>query len=106
MSEPARISQSERHEIADDAGNYVVLLLKDGRYVFYEHLKPGSIRVRVGQTVMRGDVVGSLGFTGESTGPHLHFHVARGRDTIPVSFVDIPGDGIPRSLRRYASGHE
>ena len=100
MSEPARISQSERHEIADDAGNYVVLLLKDGRYVFYEHLKPGSIRVRVGQTVIRGDVVGSLGFTGESTGPHLHFHVADGPDPLDAEGLPFTIEGF-RLLGRY-----
>jgi murein DD-endopeptidase len=100
MTEPARISQRERHEIADDAGNYVVLRLKDGRYVFYEHLKPGSLRVKVGQTVARGDVVGSLGFTGESTGPHLHFHVADAPAPLDAEGLPFGFDGF-RLLGRY-----
>lgn len=62
--------------LEDAAGNYVALDLDDGRYAFYEHLKPGSITVRPGQRVRRGEVIGQLGFTGESTGPHLHFHIA------------------------------
>jgi murein DD-endopeptidase len=100
MSEPKSISQRGKHEIADDAGNYVVLALKDGRYVFYEHLKPGSIRVKAGQAVARGDVVGSLGFTGESTGPHLHFHVADAPTPLDAEGLPFAIDGF-RLLGRY-----
>lgn len=57
-------------------GNYVVLKVAADRYVFYEHLQPGSIRVKAGQRVGKGELVGRVGFTGQSTGPHLHFHVA------------------------------
>jgi murein DD-endopeptidase len=100
MGEPERVSQGGKHEIADDAGNYVVLRLKDGRYVFYEHLKPGSIHVKVGKTVARGDVIGSLGFTGESTGPHLHFHVADAPAPLDAEGLPFALDGF-RLLGRY-----
>jgi hypothetical protein len=100
LSEPSTISNSAKHEIAEDAGNYVVLGLKDGRYVFYEHLKPGSIRVKDGQTVARGEVIGSLGFSGESTGPHLHFHVADGPTPLDAEGLPFAIDGF-RLLGRY-----
>ncbi len=59
------------------SGNYITLDLGGGRYAFYEHLKHGSIRVKIGDRVRRGDVIGSLGNTGSSSaGPHLHFHVS------------------------------
>jgi hypothetical protein len=59
------------------SGNYIALDLGGGRYAFYEHLKHGSIRVKVGDRVRRGDVIGLLGNTGSSSsGPHLHFHVS------------------------------
>ncbi|GHN01971.1 hypothetical protein WSM22_34600 [Cytophagales bacterium WSM2-2] len=62
---------------ADKAtGNYISIKIGDNRFVFYEHLKPGSIKVKIGQKVKIGDVIASLGFTGQTTGPHLHFHVA------------------------------
>lgn len=67
---------AQKVPLEDAAGNYVALDLGDGRYAFYEHLKPGSITVKPGQRVQRGQVIGQLGFTGESTGPHLHFHIA------------------------------
>jgi hypothetical protein len=78
MAESASVSGNPKHALAEDAGNYVAMRLGDGRYAFYEHLRPGSIVVAPGQRVRRGDVLGKLGFTGASTGPHLHFHVADG----------------------------
>lgn len=60
------------------AGNHVVLDLGDGRFVFYGHLLEGSVRVSPGDRVARGDVIGLLGNSGNSTEPHLHVHVADG----------------------------
>lgn len=59
------------------SGNYVTLDLGGQRYAFYEHLKHGSVKVRTGERVKRGQVIGQLGNSGSSSaGPHLHFHVA------------------------------
>lgn len=70
------------------SGNYVVLDL-GGRYAFYEHLKPHSLRVKPGARVRRGDVIAQLGNTGSSSaGPHLHFHVA---DTSAA----LAAEGVP-----------
>ncbi len=57
-------------------GNHVILDLGDGRFAFYAHLQPGSLRVKVGDQVTRGRVVGLVGNSGNSTEPHLHFHIA------------------------------
>ena len=94
IAEPATLAEGAAHKVPleNAAGNYVALDLGDGRYAFYEHLKPGSIRVKAGQHVHRGEVIGQLGFTGESTGPHLHFH---------VSDADAPlaAEGLPYALK-------
>ena len=61
---------------AETAGsNHVVVDIGHGRFAFYAHMQPGSIRVKVGQKVGVGQVIGLLGNTGNSDGPHLHFHV-------------------------------
>ncbi|HET9529601.1 MAG TPA: M23 family metallopeptidase, partial [Blastocatellia bacterium] len=57
-------------------GNYVTLDLGQNRYAFYAHLQPGSIRVKAGDRVKRGQVLGLVGNSGNSTEPHLHFHVS------------------------------
>jgi murein DD-endopeptidase MepM/ murein hydrolase activator NlpD len=57
-------------------GNYVILDLGESRYAFYGHLMPGSLRVEPGDRVRRGVVIGRLGNSGNSTGPHLHFHLS------------------------------
>jgi len=75
-------------------GNYVSLDLGNNRFAFYEHLQPGSIKVKPGQRVKKGDVIAALGFTGQTTGPHLHFHVAGadsplGAEGLPFAFASF-----------------
>lgn len=60
------------------AGNSVVLNLGENHYALYAHLQPGSLRVNKGDRVRRGDLIGLLGNSGNSTGPHLHFHICDG----------------------------
>jgi len=59
-------------------GNHVVLDLGAGFYAFYAHLQRGSVRVKVGDRVKRGQLLGKLGNSGNTSAPHLHFHVMRG----------------------------
>jgi hypothetical protein len=56
-------------------GNFVLIDAGAGRYILYAHLQPGSLRVKTGDHVTRGDVLGLLGNSGNSTEPHLHFHI-------------------------------
>lgn len=60
-------------------GNYVVIqhLSDDGKrfYTLYGHMVNGSIAVAEGSRVKVGQVLGIMGSTGNSTGPHLHFEV-------------------------------
>lgn len=59
-------------------GNYVVIEhhTEDKTfYTLYGHMKAGSIMVAVGDEISQGQVLGTMGSTGNSTGPHLHFEV-------------------------------
>ena len=59
-------------------GNYVALDIGNGKYALYAHVQPGSLRVKVGDRVKRGQVLALLGNSGNSTEPHVHFQIADG----------------------------
>lgn len=90
----SRTLPGARHPLGEGSGNFVSIALGDGRYAHYEHLRPGSIRVRPGEHVHRGQVIAVLGFSGDSTGPHLHFHVSDGA-------TSLAGEGLPFVFARY-----
>jgi murein DD-endopeptidase MepM/ murein hydrolase activator NlpD len=67
-------------------GNMIVVSHGYGYQTMYAHLK--KIKVKVGQTLKRGDVLGQVGSTGLSTGPHLHYEVeANGRAVDPRKYI-------------------
>ena len=72
-------------------GNHIVLEIGPRLYATYAHLKPGSLRVAMGQRVTRGQVIGLVGNTGASAAPHLHFQLSEA--------PDVTSDGVP-----YAHG--
>jgi murein DD-endopeptidase MepM/ murein hydrolase activator NlpD len=88
------------------AGNYVMIDHGNGEFSLYAHMQPGSVRVKVGDSVKVGDVLGKLGSSGNSTEPHLHFHVCDHPDPlmcagVPIEFSNISllwADG-PRALQ-------
>jgi murein DD-endopeptidase MepM/ murein hydrolase activator NlpD len=87
-------------------GNYVMIDHGKSEYSLYAHLQPGSVRAHVGDQVKAGDVIGNLGSSGNSTEPHLHFHVCDKSDPlmcagIPVNFsnVTIQWADLPRPIQ-------
>jgi hypothetical protein len=75
-------------DYADDFGNYVLIKHKHGYYTRYAHLL--SYRVRLGQRVQQGEVIGYIGNTGLSTGPHLHYEVHIGSDVVdPYRYINM-----------------
>jgi murein DD-endopeptidase MepM/ murein hydrolase activator NlpD len=75
-------------------GNHVIIDHGNGFYSFYAHLQPGSVTVEVGDKVQTGDQLGLLGNTGNTSGPHLHFHIMSGPSA-------LGSDGVPYVLDSF-----
>ncbi len=56
-------------------GNYVILDHDNNEYSIIAHFKKGSLKVSKGDRVEAGELLGSVGNSGNSTEPHIHFHV-------------------------------
>lgn len=69
-------------------GHTVVINHGGGIKTRYAHMYPGSISVRPGQNVSKGQQIGRIGSTGNSTGPHLHFEVLlNGSKVNPMKYI-------------------
>jgi murein DD-endopeptidase MepM/ murein hydrolase activator NlpD len=79
-------------EYVPDFGNYVIIKHKHGFYTRYAHMQ--SFRVTRGQYVQQGQIIGYIGNTGVSTGPHLHYEVHIGSDVVdPMKYLNIKTSG-------------
>jgi murein DD-endopeptidase MepM/ murein hydrolase activator NlpD len=63
--------------------NHIVLDLGHGKYGFYAHLQKDSVLVKKGDHVKRGQALALLGNTGNTSAPHLHFHLMDGSSGLP-----------------------
>jgi Peptidase family M23 len=94
---------------AEAGGNHIVVDIGNGRFAFYAHLQPGSARVEVGDRVRTGQVIGMLGNSGNSDGPHLHFHLMDGpsplaSNGIPFRFTKFTTAGTVTNLEALTKG--
>ncbi len=80
--------------VAQADGNFVVLDIGGGAHVLYAHLRPGSVAVRPGARVRRGDVLGAVGNSGNSVAPHLHLHVMDGPSALAANGIPYVFDAF------------
>ncbi|WMJ69276.1 M23 family metallopeptidase [Stenotrophomonas sp. 24(2023)] len=90
---PPLTAQPEPAALTADTlfGNHVILEIAPGVFASYAHLKTGSVRVKPGDHVVRGQVVAQLGQSGNSAAPHLHFQLSdqptfEGAEGVPYTF--------------------
>jgi murein DD-endopeptidase MepM/ murein hydrolase activator NlpD len=78
------------------AGNHVVIDHGQKEFSFLAHLQKGSVRVKVGDKVEPGATIGTCGNSGNTSKPHLHYHLQN-------SPVLADGDGLPAQFRDYTA---
>ena len=85
-------------------GNYVKIKHNNGMYTLYAHMKHGSVTVKLGDKVKKGQVIGYMGSTGRSTGAHLHFEVRNTSDKFvnPTQYID---SDLPEEKPVYPKGN-
>ena len=81
--------------IDQTVGNHVIVQFGPGQYLLYAHMDPKSVKVKVGDQVEKGQQLGLIGTSGNSTVPHLHFQVL----TQPTFF---PSDSTPFVFDKFA----
>jgi hypothetical protein len=77
-----------------DTGNSLVIDHGNGEFSLVAHMQKGSVRVQAGDRVTRGQVIGLLGNSGNSSGPHVHYQLMTGPDRstadgLPVRFSNV-----------------
>jgi hypothetical protein len=83
------------------AGNHVLIDLGNEEYALLAHLRKGSVRVKVGQAVKAGEVIGQCGNSGNSAEPHIHLHLQDRKEifaravALPAQFRKLEIDGRP-----------
>ncbi|MFF6907700.1 M23 family metallopeptidase [Streptomyces sp. NPDC012389] len=87
-------------------GNHVILDLGDGTYAAYAHIRRGSLQVKAGDTVRAGQEIARVGNSGNTTEPHLHFHLMDGPDPddargVPFTWRCV---GVPAGGETFTAG--
>lgn len=82
------------------SGNHVVLDHGESEFSVIAHLQHGSVKVRKGDIVRAGDLAGLCGNSGNSSEPHLHYHLQNSgvlfrAEGLPAQFLDYVADGKP-----------
>ncbi|EME70080.1 hypothetical protein H261_10374 [Paramagnetospirillum caucaseum] len=84
-------------------GNYVRIRHGNGFATAYAHMQRIAQGIHTGRRVMQGQIIGFVGSTGRSTGPHLHYEVMQGNNQVNPLSIKVP-TGIKlagRDLDRY-----
>jgi len=97
----AENTPGETTNVTNPGGNVVIVDHGNNHFGFYAHLKPFSVAVKPGGRVRAGDVLGEVGNSGDSSEPHLHFHVMNNADLsqadgVPVVFENWKAQSYSR----------
>jgi len=94
----------KRYGVRGTDGNYIIMDHGNSEYSVFDHLKKGSLRVKRGDKVKRGEIIAQVGQSGLSTEPHLHYEVVSNPDPLkqrglPIFFYELEGEEGAKQLR-------
>jgi len=92
--EPGKLPDPSTITMQTVDGNHVVLDIGGGRFALYAHLQKNSVKVRPGDRVKKGAVLGMLGNSGNTSAPHLHFHIVNSPSV-------LGSDGLPYVIDKF-----
>lgn len=90
---PPNIPDPKTINLENVLGNNVILKINSNTFALYAHLQKGSVTIKPGDRVKRGQLLGKLGNTGNSSAPHLHLHLMSGSS--------LGSDGLPYTFDRF-----
>ncbi|MBN2559233.1 MAG: M23 family metallopeptidase [Clostridia bacterium] len=93
ISVKALFQPMEKIKLDKFIGNHVIIEFGE-YYAFFAHFSPGTIKVKEGEDVKIGDIIGGVGHSGNSTAPHLHFHIMDSPDLLKAK-------GVLCAFRKY-----
>ena len=95
LRHPAILGPRRTNDLRHALGNYIILKKPESEiYAFFAHARQGSIRVVSGEEVWLGQQLAEVGHSGNSTTPHLHFHLM---DSANI----LTAQGLPCRFREY-----
>lgn len=96
--EPDEAPSITSNNVIAPTGNHVFLQMDTGTYLVIAHLKKGSVRVKTGEAVEEGQVIGECGNSGNTSEPHIHIHHQRQDPSLfPINFAE----GLPLYFRDH-----
>jgi hypothetical protein len=84
----------KKDDVRSVAGNFIIMECGENIYAALCHLQTGSIQVTVGQNTKKGELIGRVGHSGNSFGPHLHFQLMDSSDIATAK-------GLPCAFEKY-----
>ena len=77
------------NDINDPCGNHIIIKHPHNEYSFLCHLEKDTITVKEGDLVKEGDILGKVGNSGNTQGPHIHFHIQNSPDIVSGKGIKI-----------------
>lgn len=94
------------YDIKDIRGNYIIIKHNKNEYSFIAHIKPGSILVKKGQVLEQGEEIARCGNSGNSSEPHIHFHVQDGISVFASAGLPICFKNVKISKEEYYTKYD